>query len=221
MTEAGSQALALGRTRLPPGRHGLPRDFVSENQRERLLNGVVEAVAEYGYNEATIGRIAAAAKVSRRTFYEYFTDKDDCFLAAYDVIDDHIRTATLAAPGASDPWPDRVRTRLGALLVILAQDPAVAGFYLVEPLSAGGPLAARYRDAMQLLADVLRPDAPPCEADMEVRDQALIGGVTTLIVRRLSSGPVERLPELLPDLVELILAPYLGRDEARRIAAAA
>jgi len=220
MAEAASQALVLGRTRLPPGRHGLPRDFVVESQRERLLNGVVEAVAEHGYNEATIGRISGAAKVSRRTFYEYFTDKDDCFLAAYDVIDDHIRATTLGAPGASEPWPDRVRTRLGALLVALAQDPAVASFYLVEPLSAGGKIAARYRDAMQLLAYTLRPDSPPCEADMEVRDQALIGGVTTLIVRRLNSGGATRLPELLPDLVELVLAPYLGREEARRIASA-
>jgi AcrR family transcriptional regulator len=221
LTDAASHALDLGRTRLPPGRHGLPRDFVDESQRQRLLNGVVEAVAEYGYNEATIGRIAAAAKVSRRTFYEHFTDKDDCFLAAYDAIDDHVRAATLGAPGAEAPWPERVRTRLGALLVTLTGDPAVASFYLVEPLSAGGRIAARYRDAMQLLADTLRPDSPPCEADMEVRDQALIGGVTTLIVRRLNAGAIDRLPELLPDLVELVLAPYLGRKEARRIARAA
>jgi AcrR family transcriptional regulator len=64
--------LASGKTRLPPGRHGLPREFVAENQRERLLNGVVDAVAEHGYNATTIGAIAEAAKIARRTFYEYF-----------------------------------------------------------------------------------------------------------------------------------------------------
>lgn len=223
MTEAlpAASELAAGRTRLPPGRHGLPRTFVAENQRERLLNGVVEAVAEHGYNEATIGRIAAAAKVSRRTFYEYFADKEDCFLAAYDVVDDHVREAVHSSPGAADPWPERVRARLAALLDVLSRDAAVAGFYLVEPLAAGGRPAERYREAMQLIADALRPEPAPTGVAMEVRDQALIGGVATLIVRRLNAGGADRLPELLPDLVELVLAPYLGREEARRIAAAA
>lgn len=218
MAEAAGQALTAGRTRLPPGRHGLSRTFVAENQRERLLNGVVEAVGERGYNEATIARIAAAAKMSRRTFYEYFVDKEDCFLAAYDVIDDHIRAAMLAVPGAAQPWPECVRARLAALLDVLARDPVVAGFYLVEPLAAGGRPAERYRQAVQLLADSIRPEPIPAGADMEVRDQALIGGVTTLIVRRLNAGGGERLPELLPDLIELVLAPYLGREEARRAA---
>jgi hypothetical protein len=107
------------------------------------------------------------------------------------------------------------------LLDVLSRDPIVAGFYLVEPLSAGGKVAARYREAMQLLADGLRPEPVPSGAGMEVRDQALIGGVATLIVRRLNAGATDRLPELLPDLVELVLAPYLGREEARRIAASA
>ena len=86
---------ASGSVRLPPGRHGLPREFVAENQRERLLNGVVEAVAEHGYNATTIGKITDAAKISRRTFYEYFKDKEGCFLAAYEMIDAHVRGAML------------------------------------------------------------------------------------------------------------------------------
>src|ERR1700710_3245039 len=99
-----TEALA-GRDRLPAGRHGLPREFVAENQRERLLNGVVEAVAEHGYNAATIGAITAAAQISRRTFYEYFRDKEGCFLAAYEMIDDHVRASMLAARGPPPPPP--------------------------------------------------------------------------------------------------------------------
>lgn len=222
MADGASQAagaLASGRDRLPPGRHGLPRAFVAENQRQRLLNGVVEAVAEYGYNATTIARIAAAAKISRRTFYEYFEGKEDCFAAAYEMIEAHVLDSILAAPGAGEPWPDRVRARLAALLDVLARDGAVSRCFLVEPLAAGGALAARYREAMQLLAATLRPEPPPSELDMEVRDQALIGGIATLIVRRLNAGGAQRLPELLPDLVELALAPFLGREEAKRLAA--
>ncbi len=220
MAEAAPRggAPVLGDARLPPGRHGLPRTYVAENQRERLLNGVVEAVTEHGYEATTIGRIVAAAKISRRTFYEYFSGKEDCFLAAYAMVDAYVRDAILAAPGASQPWPDRVRARLAALLDVLSRDPVVARFYLIEPLAAGGEVAARYRDAMQLLAETLRPEPEPPGHDVEVRDQALIGGVATLMVRRLNAGAADRLPELLPDLVELVLAPYLGRDEAQRLA---
>lgn len=205
--------------RLPPGRHGLPRVFVAENQRERLLNGVVEAAAEHGWNATTIAKITAAAKISRRTFYEYFESKEDCFLAAYEMIEAHVLDSMLAAPGAGEPWPDRVRVRLAALLDVLARDPAVSRCFLVEPLAAGGEVAARYREAMQLLAATLRPEPPPSELNMEVRDQALVGGIATLIVRRLNSAGAARLSELLPDLTELALAPYIGRQEAKRLAA--
>jgi AcrR family transcriptional regulator len=205
--------------RLPPGRHGLSRVFVAENQRERLLNGVVDAVGERGYNAATISSITAAAKISRRTFYEYFEGKEDCFLAAYEMIEEHVLEEMLSAPGAGEEWPDRVRARLAALLDALARDDAVTRCFLVEPRAAGGEVAARYREAMQLLAATLRPEPPPSQLDMEVRDQALVGGIATLIVRRLNTAGAARLPELLPDLVELALAPYMSRQEAKRLVA--
>lgn len=216
-----STAPTAARDRLPPGRHGLPRVFVAENQRERLLDGVVEAIAEHGYNATTIAQITAAAKISRRTFYEHFEGKQDCFLAAYEMIEAHVLDSMLTAPGAAEPWPDRVRARLAALLDVLSRDAAVSRCFLVEPLAAGGEVAARYRESMQLLAAALRPEPPPSELNMEVRDQALIGGIATLIVRRLNSGGATRLPDLLPDLTELALAPYVGRQEAKRLAVAA
>ncbi len=217
MPEA-ARDLLTGKEKLPPGRHGLPRDLVAENQRERLLNGVVEAVAERGYNETTIGKITKAAKISRRTFYEYFSGKEECFLAAYEMIDEHVRGSVKKAADPDEPWPEQVRERLSILLSVLSHDPGVARFYLVEPLIAGGEPAARYREAMQLLAESVRPRQTLADMDVEVRDQALIGGVATLISRRLKAGEPERLPELLPELTELVLAPYLGREAARRFA---
>lgn len=216
--EAGAGALA-GAERLPPGRHGLPRVFVAESQRERLLDGVVTAVAEHGYNATTIAQITGAAGVSRRTFYERFEGKQDCFIAAYEMIEAHVLDEMLGAPGAGEAWPERVRARLAALLAALSHDDAVTRCFLVEPLAAGGEVAARYREAMQLVAAALRPEPPPSQLNMEVRDQALIGGIATLIVRRLASAGADRLPELLPDLTELALAPYMGRQEAKRLAA--
>jgi hypothetical protein len=104
------------------------------------------------------------------------------------------------------------------LLDVLSRDLAVARFYLLEPLSAGGEIAARYRDAMQMLAEPLLPQDGSIGAGPEVRGQVLMGGVVTLIARRVKAGHAGDLPSLLPTLTELALAPDLGRDEARKLA---
>src|SRR5690349_14658926 len=88
--------------RLPPGRHGLPREFVAHNQRERLIAGLAEAVAEHGYSGTTIAHITSHAAVSRRTFYEHFASKDECFIAAYDSVMEQLRERVAAAFDAED-----------------------------------------------------------------------------------------------------------------------
>jgi AcrR family transcriptional regulator len=204
--------------RLPPGRHGLSRDAVSESQRQRLLNGVVEAVAQHGYNATTIAQLTEAASVSRRTFYEHFEGKEDCFLAAYEMIADHLAGA-LAEAEAEPEWPARVRAELATLLEIFAADPTVARFVLLESLAAGGEVAARHRASLRCFAALLRPADPPAgDALAAAREQALVGGLSTLVVRRLKAGEADRLLELLPDLHELVLTSYLGRREAQRLA---
>jgi AcrR family transcriptional regulator len=212
------EELASGVVRLPPGRHGLSRDLVAESQRERLLNGVVEAVAEHGYNATTIAQLIEAAQVSRRTFYEHFADKEACTLAAYEMIAEHIRVA-LREAGAEPKWPTRVRAVLATLLRIFAADPTVARFVLVESLAAGGEVAERHRASLRRIAALLRPEAPAADdALAEAREQALVGGISTLVVRRLKAGEADRLEDLLTDLHELVLTSYLGRAEAQRLA---
>jgi AcrR family transcriptional regulator len=68
---------------LPPGRHGLPREVVQNNQRARLLAGAAKAVEEGGFANVTIADIVRHAKVSRRTFYDHFAGKEECFEAAF------------------------------------------------------------------------------------------------------------------------------------------
>lgn len=216
--EAKREEPAPGVVRLPPGRHGLTRDAVSESQRERLLNGVVEAVGEHGYNATTIAQLIEAAQVSRRTFYEHFSGKEECFLAAYETIVAHVR-GVLAEAEREPDWPSRVRAELATLLGIFAADPTVARFVLVESLAAGGEVAARHRASLRCLADLLRPESPASDdALAEAREQALMGGISTLVVRRLKAGEAARLEDLLPDLHELVLTSYLGRREAQRLA---
>jgi len=208
--------------RLPPGRHGLSRDTVAESQRQRLLNAVVETVVEHGYNATTIAQLIEAASVSRRTFYELFDDKEDLFLAAYAMIVEHLQGALREAEAeGGDGWPGQLRAELEALLRIFAADPTVARFVLLESLAAGGPVATRHREALRCFAAILRPEPiDPGDPLAAAREQALVGGISTLVARRLKSGGAAGLEDLLPDVYELVLTSYLGRSEAQRLAKA-
>jgi AcrR family transcriptional regulator len=206
----------LGFTRLPAGRHGLPRDYVVENQRARLLAGIVRAVARRGYNAATITEIADAASVSRQTFYDNFQNKEQCFLAAYDRAVDDVQTAMAAAGEPLSEWPERVTAALGALLDHFAPDPDLARFFWLEPVGAGEVIVVRHREAMRALIEVLTADRPPNPGVpplSKTAEEAVVGGVVALISKRVSASETEHLMELLPDLLELVLTPYLGSLE--------
>src|SRR5215475_4448379 len=109
---------AQGSEQLPRGRHGLSRRAVTESQRRRILRALVEAVADRGYAETRVADVIAVAGVSRKTFYELFADKEDCFLAAFEgwsgQLADHANDAYEAAGDA--PWADRIRAALAAFL---------------------------------------------------------------------------------------------------------
>ena len=92
---------------LPAGRHGFSREQVAHNQRERLIAGLATAVAEHGYQAVTITHITKEAKVSRRVFYENFEGKEECFLAAFEVVVGHIRELAGEAVAPVEDWPHR------------------------------------------------------------------------------------------------------------------
>jgi AcrR family transcriptional regulator len=207
--------------RLPAGRHGLPREFITQNQRERIITAMVDTVAERGYNATTVAHITKAASVSRRTFYEHFADKEACFLAAYDMVADHIRASMRAAAESFGEWPQQVRAALATMLRFLASEPELARLCMVEPVAAGGEIAARHRASMQGFVAILKAGRPEHSGGRplpEATEETLVGGIVSLIVREISAGRTAELEQLLPDLVELILAPYLGNEEAERLA---
>jgi AcrR family transcriptional regulator len=205
--------------RLPPGRHGLPRDFVAQNQRDRLTAGMIATVAENGYHRATITGIAAAAGVSRRTFYTYFDSKEDCYLATYDTIVGHLFAVAAEAADAERAWPRRVRAALKAVLEALAANPDLARFTLIEPQRAGGKIAERLRSATEpALAELDRSLPQGLKTPSREVQNALLAGMVALVARLVEAGEGERIEELLPELAELLLTPYVGRDEAATVA---
>jgi AcrR family transcriptional regulator len=215
------KAEAPAAPRLPAGRHGLPREFIAQNQRERIITALVDTVAERGYNATTVAHITKAAGVSRRTFYEHFADKEACFLAAYEMVAGHIRESMQVAAQAFEEWPQQVRAALATMLRFLAGEPELARVVMIEPVAAGGEIAARHRESMQGFVAILKAGRPPHGGERplpEATEATLVGGIVSLIVREINAGRSDKLEQLLPDLVELTLAPYLGAEEASKLA---
>jgi AcrR family transcriptional regulator len=208
-------------SRLPPGRHGLSREFVTQNQRDRITAGIIAAVAERGYRDTKVSDITAAAGLSRRTFYAYFASKAECFFATFDLIVNHLREAAAEAAEPYEEWPDRIRARIGAVLDVFATNPDLARYVLIAPPRAGEEIAARYRQAMdEVLAELTEgiPAELAAKQPSRTSEHALIGGAAALVVRKVEAGEGAELRDLLPDLLERTLTPFLGRDEATRLA---
>src|SRR5689334_85425 len=209
--------------RLPPGRHGLPREFVAHNQRERLIAGLAEAVAENGYAGTTIAHITRHAAVSRRTFYEHFNSKDECFTAAYDTVMTELRERVGQAFDQEDEWPEGVRAGIAAMLEFLASEPHLARLSMVEALVAGPVVVERYDAAIQGLVPYFEAGRKGRSAEVLAglspsTEEALVGGMVSLISRRIFAERTAELESLLPDLVEFALTPYLGSTEAAKVA---
>jgi AcrR family transcriptional regulator len=206
---------------LPAGRHGFSREQVAHNQRERLIAGLATAVAEHGYGAVTITHITNEAKVSRRVFYANFEGKEECFLAAFEVVVDHIRELAIEAVAPIPDWPHRAIAATRAVLAFLASEPDLARLCLVESNGAGPAVAARFRDAVHEVVPFLergREERPRDRPLPDTTEESALGALVSVLSRKVAAGEAARLQELLPDCAEFVLSPYLGPDEATRLA---
>jgi AcrR family transcriptional regulator len=203
---------------LPSGRHGLPRALVVSNQRRRILQAVLEVVSANGYACCRVADVIAVAGVSRRTFYDHFANKEEAFLAAYDMVVAELGATVEEAFGSGDSWPERVCAALDAFLRYLAQGPALAHVCVVEVLAAGPSALERRRRAMERFRAFLIPDelAPSIVAlPPALVAEAVVGGLYEVVYGRVLAEQTADLPVLLSDLLHAILAPFLGPDMAR------
>lgn len=208
--------------RLPRGRHGLSPEYVARNQRERLIAGLISALYEVGYQKTTVSLIGQRAAVSKSDFYKHFGSKDDCFIAAYDAAVERIRERVVGAcaDAEGEEWPGRVREGIDALLKLFAAEPALASIVLVEGLRAGRGVYDRYQAAIESFVGYLHEGAPLSPVGTEVPEatgEAVVGGIASLLGRRVLAGDADELGELFPEILEFALAAYLGAKEARRI----
>jgi AcrR family transcriptional regulator len=202
---------------LPRGRHGLPREAVADSQRTRILTAMIEVVAGRGYTETRVVDVIGAAGVSRKTFYELFDSKEDCFLAAYDILLAQVLAAAQAGFGLSPaaPWPERIETGLRAILAHLAAHPGEARFALVEVLAAGPKALSRRDAALREFTGFIENGRAESTIDLPGSTSLTIaGGISELLYSEVLHGGAARLPARLPELVFLIVLPFLGAERA-------
>lgn len=199
-----------------------PRGPLAATQRERILAAAEQLIAERGCAGATIEAIVKLAKVSSVTFYEHFDDKEACFVAAFERALEETRARLREAVPAELPWEEQIREGLRLLLATVEAKPARARICLVEAQMGGPALAGRYEVALDAAAAKLREGRSLLSAGRlsETVEEAAVGGIAWLLRERLEFERGRGVRELLPQIIEIALSPYLGESEASLATAA-
>lgn len=198
----------------------LPREFVAGHKRRRMMDAIAELTAEQGYEATKIADIVRRAAVARKTLYDNFDGKEDLFLSAVDSAQGEMRTAVEEACAQTESPEDQVVAGLEALLEFIAEHPAAARMSMVESISATRSSARLYDAGMRDFVDLLRNSALD-GTDLPVTiEESLVGGVAWILQQQIRRGEAERAGELLPELSQFVLSPYLGvgkmEETARR-----
>jgi AcrR family transcriptional regulator len=195
-----------------------PESIDAHDHAERALRAFAVVVAEEGYVDTTVEAVLKRAQMSATTFYANFHGKEDAMLAAIDSACSQILAAVLPAFRRAPDWPNGVRAGLGALCNFLASRPAMAHLIAVEIYAAGSAAVERRSETLRPLAELIGegfqhdPTAPALAAEV------IAGATFTLIYKRLRSSGPGSLPSLAPMLTYLALSPFLGAEEACRVA---
>ena len=189
---------------LPRGRHRLTREEVMASQRGRMLDAIAQAVAEKGYARTSVADVISRAGVSRETFYQQFADKEDCFLAAFElsveVMQQTMADALLGQP--ADPLA-RYDRAMRAYLDLLAREGALARVFLVDVYAAGPGALKRRRDVqarfVDFIASIFNAETPADRFACE----ALVAATSSMVTVRVAAGELDELPGLRAPLVAL------------------
>lgn len=187
---------------------------VTADHRTRLTGGLAAVIAEKGYAAATIADVVRHARVSKRTFYEHFADKEACFLALYSETTDALLALIAAEVARADGgWDDRLATAARAYFARLAAEPELIRTGLIE-IQAAGPAARalrrdvqrRYADMLRVLSDEAAEEDPSVTPLSPVLATAVVGGIDELMLEAVEAGHQHRMGELADAAIELIRA---------------
>jgi AcrR family transcriptional regulator len=219
--DAAIELLANSEGKFPAGVRKLPSDLIKAVQRERLVIAMLMAAAELGYRETNVQDVIDRAGVSRPTFYEHFSNKEDCFLATFDTSAARLQAKVdTAAQRGGECWRDRLRFGLEALIEFATVEPQTARTLIVEARAASADAVMRRVQLLEHFATCLDAQARellPADAGCSpVIAAGVVGGVEALLYSRLCKEDLDNLEELLPSLMYFAVLPYEGHEAARR-----
>ncbi|HET7509867.1 MAG TPA: helix-turn-helix domain-containing protein [Solirubrobacterales bacterium] len=203
-----------------PGAEPLSRDFITQHQQARIIAALAAEASERGYHAVTVADVVKRAGIARNTFYENFSSKEECFLAAQRFANSKALERIVTAAGEVNDWPGRVRAGLAALLEYMAEEPALARTCVVESLAAGPAAVRCHEESLQSFVSLFklgRGVSPYSENLPKTIDEAIVGGVFWIVYQRLALGQAGDLHNLLPEMLEFALTPYLGAETARAL----
>jgi len=188
----------------------LPREFIAGHKRRRMMGAIAELTAEQGYEATKIADIVRRAAVARKTLYDNFDGKEDLFLSALDTAQTEIRVVVEEACERTSSAEGKIAAGLEALLEFIAAHPAASRMCMVEAISAT-PSSARLYDAwVRQFVELLRKSAPGGADLPETIEESLVGGVAWIIQQQIRRGEAESAADLLSELSQFVLSPYLG-----------
>jgi AcrR family transcriptional regulator len=196
--------------KLTGGPHGIPRAVVHEVQRGRLLDAMADVIGEEGYLATTVHKVLTRARISRRTYYELFKDKEDCFLIAYDEIAEQVvETAKAACREAGSTPERRIEAGVRSILELTEREPNVARMFIVEVLAAGNTAREQRSRTMERLSELVGDalvDRGDDRQEALLHARVLIGGVHEIVYDSLIRGRAENLTDIAGEVV----ASYLS-----------
>jgi AcrR family transcriptional regulator len=185
--------------------------------RERLLEAVLLASGERGYEHISVQDVIERAHASRATFYKHFGDKEDCFAQAYADAANWLYQRLTGIARRQPSWREGLRAAMSELLEFCANQPQLARALLVEPHAAGGAALAEHDLLMERLShaiDRARREIPSRQAPPPVTATFMVGAIETLVRAKLMSDEPETAPEMLPGLLHFVVMQYFGEDAA-------
>lgn len=196
-------------TVLPRGPHGLDRDVVMASQRGRLLTAFVDEAAEKGYHTVTISDIVARAGTAKRTFYEHFRDKEGCFLQAIEAGTAIVISAIVKAGDAVEDPIERIEVGVRAYLDTLVEMSNFTRLLLTDAIGGGQPVALRWKQWMELLADglvtwrresrVKHPDLPEIS---KLQAVTVLSGINELLRFEIQHGGIDGISTIADELID-------------------
>ncbi len=202
---------------LRPGRHKQERRQVTEIQRDRMIAAAMDAVAELGCANLTVAAVISRARVSRKTFYDVFVDREDCLLAAFEYTLENATVSVRDAYLNQPHWREGVQAALAYLLEIMGQEPGLARLWIIDTLSAGPRVLEHRSQVLDALVAGIDEGRRATNGDRQppsVMGEGIVGGILAVLHTRLLSDSDEPLTDLFGPLMYMIALPYLGARKA-------